>query len=111
MVDVANVCTAYFAEGVHRLALARSVRDREELDAIRLAVPAPMRVVRLDVNAALVERRLASNPTEGQRQDDLNVAMEWLVAGHGVGLEDLRLDGDRPVRETSTAICSWLGWT
>jgi hypothetical protein len=110
MANVANVCTAYLAEGVHRLALARSVRDREQLDAIRLAVPAPMRVVRLDVDAALVQRRLSSNPTEGRRQDDLNVAMEWLAAGHGVGLEDLLLDGDRPVRETSTAICSWLGW-
>ena len=110
MANVANVCTAYVAEGVLRLALARSVRDRDELDAIRLAVPAPMRVVRLDVDAELVERRLSSDPTEGRREDDLNVAMEWLAAGHGVGLEDLLLDGDRPVRETSSAICSWLGW-
>jgi hypothetical protein len=101
MANVANVCTAYVAE---------AVRDRDELDAIRLAVPAPMRVVRLDVDAELVERRLSSHPTEGRQQDDLNVAMEWLAAGHGVGLEDLLLDGDRPVRETSSAICSWLGW-
>jgi Methylmalonyl Co-A mutase-associated GTPase MeaB len=110
MANVNSVCTAYLAEGVCRLALARSVRDRDELDAIRLAVPAPMRVVRLDVDAALVERRLSPNPTEGRRLDDLTVAMEWLAAGHGVGLEDLLLHGDRPVRETSTAICSWLGW-
>lgn len=49
MANAAHVCTVYLAEGVQRLALARSVRDRDELEAIRLAVPAPMRVVRLDV--------------------------------------------------------------
>jgi hypothetical protein len=42
-------------------------------------------VVRLDVDAALVERRLSSDPTEGRRQDDLHVALEWLVVGRGVG--------------------------
>jgi hypothetical protein len=111
MSNVASVCTAYLAEGVGRLALARSVRDRDQLDALRLAVPVPMRVVRLEVDAALVERRLSSDPTQGRRQDDLDVAREWLAAGYGIGLEDLLLDGDRPVRETSMAICSWLGWT
>lgn len=110
MANVASVCKAYLAEGVHRLALAWSVRDHDQLDAIRLAVAAPMRVVRLDVDAALVERRLSSDPTEGRAQDDLHVAQEWLAAGHGVGLEDLVLAGDQPIRETSTAICSWLGW-
>jgi hypothetical protein len=108
--NVATVCQAYLAEGVRRLALAWSIRDRGQLDAVRLAVPAPMRVVRLDVDAALVERRLSADPTEGRRQDDLHVAQEWLVVGRGVGLEDLLLPGDRPIRETSEAICSWLGW-
>jgi bacterioferritin-associated ferredoxin len=79
-------------------------------DAIRAAVPVPMRVVRLEVDAALVERRLSGDPSEARSHDDLHVALEWLAAGHGVGLEDLLLSGDRPVRETSTAICSWLGW-
>lgn len=110
MANMATVCQAYLGEGVRCLALAWSVRDRDQLDAIRLAVPVPMRVVRLDVDAALVERRLAADPTEARRQDELHVAREWLAAGHGVGLEDLRLAGDRPVRETSTTICSWLGW-
>src|SRR4051794_23863691 len=42
--------------------------------------------------------------------DDLRVAEEWLSARNGVGLGDLVLAGNRPVRETSEAICSWLGW-
>jgi gluconate kinase len=91
MANVSSVCRA----------LARSVRDRGQLDAIRVAVPEPMRVVRLEVDAALVERRLSGDPSEARSQDDLHVALEWLAAGHGVGLEDLLLAGDRPVRETS----------
>jgi hypothetical protein len=110
MANVASVCEAYVGEGVRCLALARSVRDRDQLDAIRAAVRVPMRVVRLDVDAALVERRLSPDPSEARSHDDLLVALEWLAAGYGVGLEDLLLAGDRPVRETSTAICSWLGW-
>jgi hypothetical protein len=93
--NVATVCQAYLAEGVRRLALAWSIRDRGQLDAVRLAVPAPMRVVRLDVDAALVERRLSADPTEGRRQDDLHVAQEWLVVGRGVG----RLLGDSRVAD------------
>jgi hypothetical protein len=43
--------------------VASSIRDRQQLDAVRLAVPAPTRVVRLHVDAALVERRLSSDPS------------------------------------------------
>jgi hypothetical protein len=110
MANVSSVCRAYVGEGVRCLALARSVRDRGQLDAIRAAVGVPMRVVRLEVDAALVEERLSPEPSEARSQDDLHVSLEWLAAGHGVGLEDLLLDGARPIRETSTRICSWLGW-
>ena len=72
--NVATVCQAYLTEGVRCLALAWSIRDHGQLNAVRLAVPVPMRVVRLDVDAALVERRLPSDPAEGRRQDDLQVA-------------------------------------
>ena len=109
--NVTAVCDAYLREGVRRLALAWSIRDRAQLEAARLAVPVPMRVVRLDVSAAVVEQRLSGDPTEERRRDDLRVAEEWLAAEHGVGLEDLRLPGDKPVRQTTEAICTWLGWT
>jgi hypothetical protein len=108
--NVTTLCQAYLEEGVRRLALAWSIRDRAQLDAVRAAVPAPIRVVRLDVGAELVDQRLSSDPTEERRVDDLRVAQEWLSAGIGVGLEDLLLPGDQPIRQTSEAICSWLGW-
>jgi adenylylsulfate kinase-like enzyme len=109
--NLATVSSGFVIAGVRRLALAWSVRDREQLDEVRLAVPVPLRVVRLEVSLAVVEQRLSADPTEERRGDDLRVAREWLSAGHGAGLEDVALPGDAPVRETSEAICSWLGWT
>ena len=108
--NITTVCEAYLAEGVRRLALAWSIRDRSQLDEVRQAVSVPMRVVRLDVDAELMRRRLLADPTEERQEDDLTVGLEWLAAGHGAGLEDLLIPGDRPVRETSEAICRWLGW-
>jgi hypothetical protein len=71
------------------LALAWSIRDRSQLDEVRLAVSVPMRVVRRDVDAELMRRRLLADPTEERQEDDLTVGLEWLAAGHGAGLEDL----------------------
>jgi hypothetical protein len=108
--NITTLCQAYVAEGVGRLALAWSIRDRAQLDEVRRAVPAPMRVVRLDVDAALMRQRLLADPTQERQEDDLRVGLEWLAAGHGAHLEDLLLPGDCPVRETSEAICRWLDW-
>ena len=110
MSNITTVCEAYLAEGVRRLALAWSVRDRSQLDEVRQAVSVPMRVVRLDVGAELMRRRPLADPTEERQEDDLTVGLEWLAAGHGAGLEDFLVRGDRPVREISEAICRWLGW-
>jgi hypothetical protein len=44
MSNITTVCEAYLAEGVRRLALAWSIRDRSQLDEVRQAVSVPMRV-------------------------------------------------------------------
>jgi hypothetical protein len=108
--NVRAVCGTYLGVGVRRLALAHAVEDGVQLDALRVAVAVPMRVVRLEVSADLIAQRLSIDPTEERREDDLRVAREWLSARRGVGLEDLVLPGDQPVRQTSEAVCSWLGW-
>ena len=110
LANVGRVCTSFLDEGVRRLALAWSIRDQTHLDAVRRAVPVPLRVVRLDVSAQMVADRLSSDPAEERRSDDLRVARRWLATGRGAGLEDLLVPGDQPVRVTSEAICSWLGW-
>jgi hypothetical protein len=104
------ICAAYLEVGVRRLALAWTVRDRTQIEATRRAVGVPMAVVRLEIDSAVVRSRLANDPTQERREDDLRVALEWLSAGRGVGLEDLLLPGTLPPRQISQTICSWLGW-
>ncbi len=108
--NLRHVAASFLDHGARRLALAWSVGDAEQLTQVRAAVGVPLRVVRLEVDEALVTARLADDPTEERAVDDLRVAREWLSTGRGVGLEDLTLPGDRPVRETSRAVCAWLGW-
>ena len=108
--NVRAICTAYLEVGVRRLALAWAVRDRAQREATRLAVGVPLAVVRLEVDPAVVRARLADDPTQERREDDLRVALEWLAEGRGEGLEDLLLPGTLPVRRISETICSWLGW-
>lgn len=62
MSNITIVCQAYLAEGVRRLALAWSIRDRSQLDEVRQAVSVPMRVVRLDVDAELACGRARGRP-------------------------------------------------
>ena len=69
--NLATVSSGFVIAGVRRLALAWSVRDRDQLDEVWLALPVPLRVVRLEVPAALVEQRLSADPTEERRGDDL----------------------------------------
>jgi hypothetical protein len=108
--NVRALCAAYLEVGVRRLALAWAVRDRTQIEATRRAVGVPMAVVRLEVDSAVVHSRLANDPTQERREDDLRVALDWLTQGRGVGLEDLLLPGTLPVRQISQTICSWLGW-
>lgn len=107
--NVSALCTAYLGAGVQRLALAWAVRDAVQLAALRDAVPAPLRVVHLEVTADEIRRRLAGDPTE-ERQVDLAEAVAWLAEGTGAELADLVLPGAAPLRTTSATICSWLGW-
>ena len=108
--NVRAVCDSYLQVGVRRLALAWAVGNQAQLEATRRAVGVPMAVVRLEVDSTVVHSRLAHDPTQERREDDLRVALEWLRECRGVGLEDLLLPGTLPVRQISQAICSWLGW-
>jgi hypothetical protein len=108
--NVASVCRACVAVRVRHLALAWWVAHRGQLEALRAAVAVPLRVVRLEVDAALVQQRLRADPTQERRQDDVATGLRRLEERRGEGLEELALLGDRPVRETSEAVCRWLGW-
>jgi hypothetical protein len=94
--NLAVVVGNYITAGVQRFVLARSIRDRWELDSLSASLPMPLRVVRLDLALDEIERRLRSDVTTG-RQDDLLEAAQWTAGSVGEGLEDLTITNDRPV--------------
>jgi hypothetical protein len=56
-----------------------------------------------------IEKRLSHDVTTG-RQDDLREAAAWVAASSGVGIDDLAVPNDRPVREVAVDVLNWLGW-
>ena len=89
---------------------ARSIRTATELQSVRSALSMPLQVVELIVPFSEIERRLAPDITAA-RQEDLRDAKAWLTADDGVGLGDLSVPNDRPVRAVASDILDRLGWT
>ncbi len=100
----------YLRAGVDRLVLAYALPSAGQLQAIRDAVSMPVTVVRLEVPAAEIERRLTGDPN-ASRADDLALARRWLRDGVGLGLEDATLAGDRSPTVIAQEIADLLGWT
>jgi hypothetical protein len=40
----------------------------------------------------------------------LRQAAASIAVGEGIGIEDLTVPNDRPVRQVATEILDWLGW-
>jgi hypothetical protein len=107
--NLAAVAPNYRGIGVCTYVLAYFVRDLDTLEAIRDALGVPLRVVRLSLPIAEIERRLATDVTSGRR-DDLRDAAQSVAASEGVGIEDLVIENDRPVHVIARAVMSWLEW-
>jgi GNAT superfamily N-acetyltransferase len=108
--NLAAVAANYRRAGIGTFVLAYFVRDAAEAALIRQAAGVPLRVVRLVVPYAEIERRLTGDVTSG-RQDDLVAAAEALDAGEGAGVEDLAVAADRPVDVIAAEILDYLGWS
>jgi len=107
--NLAALVGNYLAVGVRFFVLAKAVRDGAELEDLRAALPMPLKVVRLTVPLRKIEERLSHDPTTGRR-NDLREAAVWVAASSGVGIEDLTVSNDRPIREVATEVLGWLGW-
>jgi len=107
--NLALVAPNYRELGVGTFVVAYFVRDLDTLDAIRAALGVPLRVVRLSVPIAEIERRLASDVTSGRR-DDLRDAAESITAAEGVGIEEMVVENDETVQAIAHAVMTWLGW-
>jgi hypothetical protein len=108
-VAAAAVAGNYRRVGIRRFVLAYFVRDLAEVQGVREALGVPLRVVRLTVLLADIERRLAGDVTSGRR-DDLREAAASIAADEGVGVEDVVVGNDRPVGIVARDVLAFLGW-
>ncbi len=109
LANLAPMIGNYRAAGLTRFVLAGLLTSADERERLRDALGMPLRVVRLTVPFAEIERRLASDPTSGRR-DDLEHARQQVADDVGAGLEELAVANDRPIADVATEIIAWLGW-
>ena len=107
--NVVAVVGNFLAAGVRLFVLARSIRDRSELESLEAAIPMPLKVVRLSLPLEEIAKRLRSDVTTA-RQDDLREAPDWIAATEDEGIEDLTVSNDGPIRRVAVDIADWLGW-
>jgi len=109
LANLAPLVENYRAAGARLFVLARSLRNREELDALRASLAIPLRTVELIVPFEEIERRLGADITAG-RADDLRDAAAWAAAGEGGGFADLTVGNEGPLREVAGSIVRSLLW-
>ena len=107
--NLAAVAANYRRAGIRRFVLAYFVRALAEVRGVREALGVPLRVVRLTVPLADIERRLAGDVTSGRR-DDLREAAASIAAAEGAGVEDVLIGNDRPVGVVAREVLTFLGW-
>jgi hypothetical protein len=99
----------YLEAGVESFLLARSIRERDEVDQVRAVMGMPVTVARLTLPFPEIERRLGAAVTSG-RADDLAQAARWLAGSHGEGFEDFVMANDRPIRDVAMDVLGRLAW-
>ena len=107
--NLTAVMNTYVAAGIGRFVLAGMAADAAGRDRLADDLGMALRVVRLTVPLAEIERRLRADVTTG-RADDLREARAQLQRADGVGIEDLTVANDRPIRVVAEGIVDWLGW-
>ncbi len=109
LLNLAALVENYSAVGVRFFVLAGAIRDAAELEDLRAELRMPLRVVRLTVPLAEIEKRLRFDPTTGRRAD-LREAGAWVASSVGVGIEEETVSNERPIGEVAADILGWLGW-
>ncbi len=106
--NLSSLRDTYLAAGVRTFVLAGTVRSIAVVDRLRATLRMPLDVVRLDVDAEEVRRRLGGDAL-GSRAEDLEVALHDLSSSPP-DLEAIGVDGMRPPGDVATAILDRLGW-
>jgi energy-coupling factor transporter ATP-binding protein EcfA2 len=107
--NLAAVTPNFRRAGVSLFVLAYFARTAAEIHAIEQALGLPLKVARLTVPLAVIERRLASDVTSSRR-DDLREAAASIAAAEGAGLADVTISNDRPITVAAQEVLKFLGW-
>jgi adenylylsulfate kinase len=101
------------AAGARRLVLVRALRRREDVEALRRALPeADLTVVRLVASAQTVGARLRRRDSGRILEEHLVEAVAMQRAMDQAALEDFRIENDgRPPRAVAEDVMRRAGWT
>jgi hypothetical protein len=105
---LALMASRYAGAGVRRFVLAGTIPPGTR-DRYAAAVGMALVVVRLEVGAETLRRRLASDPN-ASRQEDLEHALNELEAEPRDDGADWTIDADRPPADLATEVLERLGW-
>ena len=105
---LALMASRYVGVGVRRLVLAGTIPAGTR-DRYAAAVGVPLAVVRLEVGAETLRRRLGADPN-GSRQEDLAHALADLDGERRDDGVDWSVDADRPPPDLATDVLDRLGW-
>jgi adenylylsulfate kinase len=98
--------------GVELLVLARCIEDRDQLDALRGALPGvELFVVRLTAPQPLIEQRLQARDSGAQLAEHLAETARFATRGEQAALEDAVVEnGARPLSEVAAEVLAAAGW-
>lgn len=110
LTNLRPVVRNYLTAGARYILLAQTVRTDGELQDLRAVLPLPLKVVRLTLPLEEIQKRLQGHVTTARHRDDLPQAAASLATAEGVGVGDLTMANDRPIRQVARDILGWLGW-
>jgi dephospho-CoA kinase len=99
--------------GVCCLVLVRAIQSREEVDALREALPdARIQVVRLTASPGTIAERLRKRDTGVILEEHLSEASEFTQILDEIRIDDIQVENeDRSVREVAMDVLGRLGWS
>lgn len=100
----------YLEVGVRFFVMGRAFRDPAELESLVAAFPIfTWKLVRLDVPADVIARRLSAEPAAG-RHPELQALTAEVARSALAGIEDRSVSNDRALDASATEILDWLAW-
>jgi gluconate kinase len=110
--NLASVWPRFREAGARYFVLARALTEREQVDALRRALPdVELTVVLIAASQAAIAERLGRRDEGVVLHEHLAESTEMAAALERARLEDVRIENERPpVRDAAEELLSALGW-